>query len=149
MDVLCLAVQLAIAAVAGVGEVLTPGTGEATAQLACVLGLQLSLAAYILLLGPAADRMETACSGLQFTIEGALTAVLLVQTLQSFTGGGGDGSGDGPLQLAAFVLGVVALLLPIVFKAYDALVVPLYQVRAYYYLLPTPYSLPTPSYSLV
>ena len=32
MDVLCLAVQLVIAAVAGVGEALTPGTAEATAQ---------------------------------------------------------------------------------------------------------------------
>lgn len=73
--------------------------------------LQLGFGFALLLLVPGADRLENHAIALQFVLEGAQTFVLV------FAGLGGEERASA--QAAAFALGVAAVFMPFVLKAYD------------------------------
>ena len=52
--------QLTLAAVLAMGDAIEKGSAAATAQMICVISLQLGYAAYVLLLVPACDRIHNA-----------------------------------------------------------------------------------------
>lgn len=110
-------VQIIIAILSGLGPALVPGTDAATAQVVSIMTVQLGTAFLVGCTGPSVDRVDNVVSVAQFTLEGSQTLCLFLGTLEAYT------SQQPTLGMIAFFLSVCAMMLPIVEKAYDAIIV--------------------------
>ena len=110
--------QLAISSLQGLGGALTPGTGAASAQIIAIMSIQFSVAFWMAIVKPEADRIGNAQTTIQFSIEATQTLMLFLTTLIP---------NQPELQMVnqelAFYLGLASLFLPILSQLYDAVVV--------------------------
>ena len=114
-----LTTQMLIAALAGLSQHVEPGTTQATCQVSAVAALQLLHGVYCLAWLPSNDKAEACVEGLQFSLEGARTVLLLVQ-------GALHGLASvASVQQASLILSLVAVAVPIVRYFYDAVIVQL------------------------
>ena len=111
--------QVIIAILTGVGGALVPGTPAAATQVISIFVVQFTTGFAVFLTGPSVDRFDNLISGLQFTIEGSQTLLLYLGTLDVFA------AAQGQFAIAAFLLSLFAMMLPIIEKGYDAIIVQL------------------------
>lgn len=115
-----LLVQLLLAALAGMGGALVPGSPLAACQIGATCLLQAAAAAYVLGLGPAADRVENVVVGWQYALEACGTLLLVYSSGVLVTPS--DEVSDA-LPAVRFYLCLGSMALPIVQKVYDGVVV--------------------------
>ena len=109
-------VALLIAALAGAGRHIEPGTALATAQVGVTGLLQLCHGLFCLVLWPATDKMMAFMQGTQYCCEFVRTALLILAL-------GAEEETAASLQQSSFVISLLALAVPLICKGYDAIVV--------------------------
>ena len=122
-----LVVNMGFGALSGLKPLLPEGSALATAQVACVLSLQLIMSFVCFCFLPDADRIVSRFAGCQFLFEGLSTAALLTaERMEGLAADAPELAADAPelaagtslpsvqLQLTGFVLSLVAMGVPIV-----------------------------------
>jgi len=115
-----LGIQLALAILLGVGTglQLQPRTVAASVQAVLIGGIQVAYALFLLLLQPNADRLMNAVTACQFGMEAASTLLLYAG---SFIDSEDEQAG---LQIIAFYIYLLSVILPIAKMVYDSVLKP-------------------------
>ena len=119
-DFFCIMAQLTVALLYAVGANIENGSDAAGVQLLCVLSVQWFTSLYIIGAQPSIDRIDALINSAQFGVEGGMTFCFC---MLHFNGPDIDPDLAGGLQGLAFALGLVAMMLPISEKVYDAFIV--------------------------
>jgi len=118
-DLYTFCAQLLVAILTGLAPVIPVGSHGAMLQMYAVLFVQWFSASYILFVQPSVDRFDGLIQCAQFSIEGTMTLMLILSTI--------DTNADSQLfyQSMAFYLALGAMGVPILEKVYDAVIVQL------------------------